>query len=124
MEFLKDLLPVPSSLAEGYTGKTSIGVIIRGKKDGKPMTKMLYNVSDHAETNREVSAQAVSYTTGVPPVSGAAMFFKGIWSGKGVFNVEQSPRNPFLDDLAKRGVPTTIVDLTEKDQAELFAVKT
>mgnify|MGYP003626989498 FL=1 len=124
MEFLKDLLPVPSSLAEGYTGKTSIGVIIRGKKDGKPMTKMLYNVSDHAETNKEVSAQAVSYTTGVPPVSGAKMFFTGVWSGKGVFNVEQFPAKPFLDDLAKRGLPTTIVDLTEKDQAELFAVKT
>ncbi|WP_373007926.1 saccharopine dehydrogenase family protein [Hyphomonas sp.] len=124
MEFLKDLLPVPSSLAEGYTGKTSIGVIIRGKKDGKPMTKMLYNVSDHAETNREVSAQAVSYTTGVPPVSGAKMFFDGIWSGKGVFNVEQFPAKPFLDDVAKRGLPTTIVDLEPGAQDELFAVKT
>ena len=52
------------------------------------------------------------------------MFFTGVWSGKGVFNVEQFPAKPFLDDLAKRGLPTTIVDLTEKDQAELFAVKT
>ena len=124
MEFLKDLLPVPSSLAEGYTGKTSIGVIIRGRKDGKPITKMLYNVSDHEQTNKEVSAQAVSYTTGVPPVSGAAMFFKGIWSGKGVFNVEQFPAKPFLDDVAKRGLPTTIIDLKPGDQDELFAVKT
>jgi len=124
MEFLRDLLPVPSSLAEGYTGKTSIGVIIRGKKDGKPLTKMLYNVSDHAETNREVSAQAVSYTTGVPPVSGAAMFFRGIWSGKGVFNVEQFPAKPFLDDVARRGLPTTIVDLEPGAQDELFAVET
>ena len=88
------------------------------------MTKMLYNVSDHAETNREVSAQAVSYTTGVPPVSGAKMFFDGIWSGKGVFNVEQFPAKPFLDDVAKRGLPTTIVDLEPGAQDELFSVKT
>jgi saccharopine dehydrogenase (NAD+, L-lysine-forming) len=124
MEFLKDLLPVPSSLAEGYTGKTSIGVIFRGKKDGKPLTKMIYNVCDHAETNKEVSAQAVSYTTGVPPVSGAAMFFRGEWAGKGVFNVEQFPAKPFLEDVAKRGLPWHVIDVNPGDQDELFAVET
>jgi saccharopine dehydrogenase (NAD+, L-lysine-forming) len=124
MEFLRDLLPAPSSLAEGYSGKTSIGVIVRGKKDGKPLTKMLYNVCDHAETNKEVGAQAVSYTTGVPPVSGAAMFFRGIWKGPGVFNVEQFPAKPFLDDVAKRGLPTTIIDVGPGDQDQLFEVVT
>lgn len=124
MEFLKDLLPVPSSLAEGYTGKTSIGVIIRGKKDGRPQAKMIYNVSDHARTNEEVSAQAVSYTTGVPPVSGAAMFFRGEWSGHGVFNVEQFPAKPFLEDVAKRGLPWHVIDVDGGDQEDLFAVET
>jgi saccharopine dehydrogenase (NAD+, L-lysine-forming) len=124
MEFLKDLLPPPSSLAENYTGKTSIGVIFRGKKDGKPLTKMIYNVCDHAETNKEVSAQAVSYTTGVPPVSGAAMFFRGEWTGKGVFNVEQFPAKPFLEDVAKRGLPWHVIDVKPGDQDELFAVET
>jgi len=124
MEFLKDLLPVPSTLAEGYTGKTSIGVILRGTKDGQPVTKMIYNVSDHAETNKEVSAQAVSYTTGVPPVSGAAMFFKGEWSGAGVFNVEQFPARPFLEDVAKRGLPWHVIDVPAGKQDDLFAVET
>lgn len=120
MEFLKDLLPVPSTLAEGYTGKTSIGVILRGTKDGKPAAKMIYQVSDHAKTNEEVSAQAVSYTTGVPPVSGAKMFFDGIWSGAGVFNVEQFPAKPFLEDVAARGLPWSVVDIDENDQTALF----
>jgi len=124
MEFLKDLLPVPSSLAEGYTGKTSIGVILRGTKDGKPVTKMIYQVSDHAKTNAEVSAQAVSYTTGVPPVSGAKMFFDGVWSGKGVFNVEQFPAKPFLEDVAARGLPWQVMDVSHEDQTELFEVET
>jgi len=124
MEFLKDLLPVPSSLAEGYTGKTSIGVIVRGTKDGQPQAKMIYNVSDHAKTNEEVSAQAVSYTTGVPPVSGAAMFFRGEWSGHGVFNVEQFPSKPFLEDVAKRGLPWHVIDVDGGDQEDLFAVET
>ncbi|MGV6820745.1 MAG: saccharopine dehydrogenase family protein, partial [Parvularcula sp.] len=124
MEFLRDLLPPPSSLAEGYTGKTSIGVIIRGQKDGKAQTKMIYNVSDHAQTNDEVGAQAVSYTTGVPPVSGAAMFFRGEWAGTGVFNVEQFPAKPFLEDVAKRGLPWQVMDVSAEDQADLFAVET
>ncbi|MGC6499319.1 MAG: saccharopine dehydrogenase family protein [Henriciella sp.] len=124
MEFLKELLPVPSSLAEDYTGKTSIGCIVRGTKDGRQNIKMLYNVCDHAETFREVSAQAVSYTTGVPPVSGAKMLFTGAWNGPGVFNVEQFPARPFLEDVAKRGLPWHVIDVDTADQEPLFAVET
>lgn len=124
MEFLKELLPAPSSLATDYTGKTSIGVIARGVKDGKPQTKMIYNVCDHAETFREVGAQAVSYTTGVPPVTGAMMFFKGLWKGEGVFNVEQLPPQPFLEEVAKQGLPWNVINVSDSDQAELFSVET
>ncbi len=124
IEFLKELLPAPSSLAEDYSGKTSIGVIIRGTIDGERTARMIYNVCDHAETFKEVNAQAVSYTTGVPPVSGAAMFFSGQWSGKGVFNVEQFPARPFLDDVAKRGLPWHVIEVSDEDQAALFGVET
>ena len=105
IQFLKHLLPAPSSLAEHYTGKTSIGCVIQGHKDGKPKTIVIYNVCDHAASFREVKAQAVSYTTGVPPVVGAMMLFSGQWQGKGVFNVEQLPAKPFLDELARQGLP-------------------
>jgi len=105
LQFLKALLPEPSSLAENYTGKTSIGCIIRGVKGGKPAAYILYNVCDHAETYRELGAQAVSYTTGVPAATGAIMMMKGIWSGKGVFNVEELPPEPFLEEVSKQGLP-------------------
>ena len=82
MEFLKSLLPEPSSLAENYTGKTSIGVVFKGEKKGKKKRYMIWNVCDHAETNKEVGAQAVSYTTGVPPVVGAMMMFQGALEGR------------------------------------------
>jgi len=113
IEFLKALLPEPSSLAPDYTGKTSIGTVIKGVKDGKPLTKIVYNVCDHAESNREVGAQAVSYTTGVPAVTAAIMILKGIWSGKGVFNIEQMPPKPFLEELAKQGLPWHVKDAPE-----------
>ncbi|WP_127075718.1 saccharopine dehydrogenase family protein [Rhodomicrobium lacus] len=113
IEFLKALLPEPSSLAPDYTGKTSIGTVIKGVKDGKPLTKIIYNVCDHAESNREVGAQAVSYTTGVPAVTAAIMILKGIWSGKGVFNIEQMPPKPFLEELAKQGLPWHVKDAPE-----------
>ena len=122
LQFLKALLPEPSSLAENYTGKTSIGCVIRGKKDGQDAAKLIYNICDHAESNRELHAQAVSYTTGVPAFVGAMMIFQGHWQGKGVLNVEQLPPEPFLEALAQHGLPWHVQDISQADQAELFAI--
>ncbi|MBI3419709.1 MAG: saccharopine dehydrogenase family protein [Proteobacteria bacterium] len=121
LQFLKALLPEPSSLAENYTGKTSIGCIFQGKKNGKPVSCFIYNVCDHAETNREVGAQAVSYTTGVPALTGAMMMLKGIWKGQGVFNVEQLPPVPFLEEVAKQGLPWHTQQLDSGAQRDLLA---
>jgi saccharopine dehydrogenase (NAD+, L-lysine-forming) len=104
IQFLKALLPDPASLAENYTGKTSIGCLIEGVKDGKPKKVFIYNVCDHAECYREVRAQAVSYTTGVPAVVGAMMMLTSKWRGKGVFNIEQLDPEPFLEALAQSGL--------------------
>jgi saccharopine dehydrogenase (NAD+, L-lysine-forming) len=105
IQFLRALLPDPASLAENYTGKTSIGCLCEGIKDGKPKRYLIYNICDHAETYKEVHAQAVSYTTGVPAVTGAVMMVTGKWTGAGVFNMEQMDPDPFLADVAKRGLP-------------------
>ncbi len=105
IQFLKALLPDPASLAENYTGKTSIGCLAEGVKNGEKKRYFIYNICDHAETYKEVRAQAVSYTTGVPAVSGAAMMISGKWRGAGVFNMEQMDPDPFLADVAARGLP-------------------
>jgi len=105
LKFLKALLPEPSSLGENYTGKTSIGCLIEGEKDGETVRKLVYNVCDHAETYKEVKAQAVSYTTGVPAVTGAIMMLTGQWQGAGVFNVEEFDPDPFLEKVAELGLP-------------------
>ncbi|MBA3455329.1 MAG: saccharopine dehydrogenase family protein, partial [Deltaproteobacteria bacterium] len=105
IQFLRALLPDPASLAQNYTGKTSIGVLAEGIKNGKPRRVFVYNICDHAETYKEVRAQAVSYTTGVPAVTGAVMMATGKWKGAGVFNMEQLDPDPFLEDVAKRGLP-------------------
>jgi saccharopine dehydrogenase (NAD+, L-lysine-forming) len=108
IEFLKCLLPDPSSLGAGYTGKTSIGCEIVGKKDGKPRKVFIYNVCDHAECWKEVRAQAVSYTTGVPAMIGAKMMLSGKWKGEGVFNMEQLDPDPFMEALNQHGLPWEI----------------
>ena len=105
LEFLKALLPEPGSLGANYTGKTSIGVQLKGEKDGKPTTHFVYNVCDHAECWKEVQAQAVSYTTGVPAMIGAALMLTGQWQGAGVFNVEQLNPDPFMAMLNQWGLP-------------------
>ena len=110
IKFLKALLPNPASLATKYTGKTNIGCIVTGKKDGKEFTKYIYNVCDHAECFKEVGSQAISYTTGVPAMAAATMVMNGTWTGKGVFNIEQLDPEPFLSLVAKNGLPFKVVD--------------
>jgi saccharopine dehydrogenase (NAD+, L-lysine forming) len=123
IEFLKELLPPPSSLGENYTGRTSIGCIFDGVKDGKPKRVFIYQVCDHAQCYKEVGAQAVSYTTGVPPIVGAKMLFTGVWGGTGVVNVEQLPSKPFLAELGPQGLPWHVKELAANEQSELFAVR-
>ena len=105
LQFLKAVLPEPSSLGEGYKGQTSIGCQIKGIKDGKERTYFVWNNCDHAETYKEVKAQAISYTTGVPAMIGAMLMLKGVWQGAGVFNVEEFNPDPFMEQLNKQGLP-------------------
>jgi len=107
LQFLKALLPEPSSLAAGYTGKTCIGCMIEGIKNGKFKKYFIYNVCDHAECFREIKAQAISYTTGVPTMIGAMMMLTGKWQAAGVFNVEEFDPDPFMEALNRCGLPWT-----------------
>ncbi len=118
LQFLKALLPEPSSLAENYTGKTSIGCLIQGVKNGQPKKYLIYNICDHAETNKEIGAQAVSYTTGVPAMVGAMMMLQGHWRGTGVMNVETLNPDPFLAQLAKHGLPWHVQELPVASDAK------
>ena len=105
LQFLKAVLPEPSSLGEGYSGQTSIGCQIRGIKDGQEKTYFIYNNCDHAVCYKEIGAQAVSYTTGVPAMIGAMMMLQGHWMKPGVFNVEEFNPDPFLEVLGNFGLP-------------------
>jgi saccharopine dehydrogenase (NAD+, L-lysine-forming) len=105
IKFLKALLPDPASLAAGYRGKTCIGCLVEGKRRGQSRRVFIYNVCDHAECYREVRAQAISYTTGVPAMVGALMMLTGQWRGVGVFNLEQLDPAPFLTALSRHGLP-------------------
>ena len=106
LQFLKAVLPNPQDLGENYTGQTSIGCRIRGiGKDGQPLTYYIYNNCDHHKAYEETGMQAVSYTTGVPAMTGAMMFLKGLWVKPGVHNVEEFDPDPFLDEVAKQGLP-------------------
>jgi len=105
LQFLKAVLPDPASLGPRTKGKTNIGCIIQGVKDGKPKSYYIYNVCDHQECYREVGSQAISYTTGVPAMIGAMMIMKGIWKKPGVYNVEEFDPDPFMEALPKYGLP-------------------
>ena len=105
IQFLKAVLPNPQDLGENYSGYTSIGCRIRGLKDGKERTYYIYNNCSHKAAYDETGMQGVSYTTGVPAMTGAYMFLTGKWTGSGVFNVEQFDPDPFMRKVAESGLP-------------------
>lgn len=105
LQFLKAVLPDPASLGPRTKGKTNIGCIFTGKKDGKTKHYYLYNVCDHEECYKEVGSQAVAYTTGVPAMIGAMLVMQGVWNTPGVHNIEEFDPDPFMDALNRWGLP-------------------
>ena len=105
LQFLKFMLPDPATLGPRTVGKTNIGCIFRGKKDGKDKNYYLYNICDHQECYKEVGSQAISYTTGVPAMFGAMLIMQGTWKRPGVYNIEEFDPDPFMDALNKWGLP-------------------
>lgn len=114
LKVLKAVLPDPASLAPSYSGFTSIGNLVKGWKDGKWREIFIYNNCDHAKAYKEVEAQAISYTAGVPPIAAAILVAKGIWNPKGMVNVEELDPDPFISLLNKMGLPTKVEDRTPK----------
>jgi saccharopine dehydrogenase (NAD+, L-lysine-forming) len=111
MEFLKKVLPDPASLGPRTKGQTHIGVVVTGYKDGKKKRYYIYNICDHQCAFREVGAQCVSYTTGVPAMIGAKMIATKTWFEPGVKNMEEFPARPFMYALNKHGLPWFIEEL-------------
>ena len=110
LQFLKAVLPDPGSLGPLTKGRTCIGVIARGLKDGQRKQVYIYNICDHEKCYAEVNSQAISYTTGVPAVVGGIMMLTGKWHKPGVWNMEQFDPQPFLDEVGPMGLPHVVVE--------------
>lgn len=111
IQFLKTLLPDPSTLGPRTKGKTCIGCVVRGVKDGEEKVMYLYQIKDHQDCYAEVKSQAISYTTGVPCMIGAKMIVEGHWKKPGVWNMEQLDPDLFMEDMNKYGLPWHIIEL-------------
>ena len=105
LQFLKAVLPDPSSLGPPYQGKDQHRLYLPGQKGRQGQTYYVYNVCDHQECYKEVGSQAVAYTTGVPAMIGAMMLMTGVWNKPGVHNIEEFDPDPFMDALNKWGLP-------------------
>lgn len=110
LKVVKAVLPDPSSLAPDYVGKTCIGDLVKGKKDGKDVEVFVYNVADHKDAYNEVGSQGISYTAGVPPVAAAMLIANGTWDTGTMVNVEELDPKPFLTLLDQIGLPTRVKD--------------
>ena len=117
LKVVKAVLPDPASLAPHYTGKTCIGDLVKGTKDGKPAEVFVYNVADHEVAFKEVGSQGISYTAGVPPVAAAILIAKGTWDIGTMANVEELEPRPFLELLGEMGLPSRVIDTDGTDRA-------
>jgi saccharopine dehydrogenase-like NADP-dependent oxidoreductase len=111
LKVVKALLPDPQTLAAGYTGKTCIGNVVKGTKDGAPREVFIHQVSDHAAAYEEVGSQGISYTAGVPPIAAALLIADGTWDTGTMVNVEELDPAPFLGILDRIGLPTEVLEL-------------
>jgi saccharopine dehydrogenase (NAD+, L-lysine-forming) len=107
LQFLKAVLPEPASLGPKTRGKTCIGCLIEGIKDGRRKRYYVYNICDHQEAYSETNSQAISYTTGVPAMIGGMLMLEEEWHQPGVFNVEEFDPDPFMKKLSQHGLPWT-----------------
>ena len=115
IQFLAKLLPDPSTLGPRTKGRTCIGIVLRGLKDGKEKTVYCYQICDHEQCWNEVKSQAISYTTGVPAMIGAKMMVEQKWLAPGVFNIEQFDPDPFMEAMNQHGLPWKVIELDEFD---------
>jgi len=104
------LLPDPKDLAGRMRGKTCVGTIARGLKNGEERTFYIYNVADHEAVYGELGVQATAYQTGIPPVIAARLMHEGRWRGPGVRSPEELDPDPFLERLAREGMPWHVRD--------------
>ena len=127
LEFLQAALPDPSELGKNYKGKTCIGCIFTGMKDGREKTIFIYNVCDHHQAYLETKNHAVPYTTGVPAVTAAQLLLDGTWQKPGIYNVEQLDPLPFLEKIGPNGLPWDIKSIenpftTDKDLSTMSII--
>ena len=114
IQFLSKLLPDPASLGPLTKGKTCIGCVMQGIKNGQEKTYYVYNICQHEDCYEELGSQAISYTTGVPAMIGAMMMVTGKWMKAGVWNMEQMDPDPFMEQLNKFGLPWQVAELPNK----------
>jgi saccharopine dehydrogenase (NAD+, L-lysine-forming) len=120
LQFLKAVLPEPDSLGPKTKGKTCIGCLIEGIKDGKKKKYYIYNICDHQEAYRETNSQAISYTTGVPAMIGGMLMLEREWHQPGVFNVEEFDPDPFMKNLNLHGLPWTEIILDPENDKTIL----
>jgi saccharopine dehydrogenase (NAD+, L-lysine-forming) len=109
-DLVVSLLPDPKDLAGRMRGKTCVGTLAKGMKNGQPRAFYIYNVADHETVYNELGVQATAYQTGIPPVIAARLITDGRWAGPGVRSPEEFDPDPFMERLAREGMPWHVRD--------------
>jgi saccharopine dehydrogenase (NAD+, L-lysine-forming) len=115
-DLVVSLLPDPKDLAGRMRGKTCVGTLAKGTKNGEPRAFYIYNVADHETAYADLGVQATAYQTGIPPVIAARLIHDGRWTGPGVRSPEEFDPDPFMERLAREGMPWHVRDDTSRSE--------
>jgi len=122
-DLVVSLLPDPKDLAGRMRGKTCVGTLARGTKNGAARAFYIYNVADHETAYTELGVQATAYQTGIPPVIAARLLREGRWAGLGVRSPEEFDPDPFLERLGREGMPWHVRDDTARGEVAKVRIR-
>ncbi len=107
-DVVTELLPKPADLAGKIKGNICVGTLVSGYKDGKKLTRFMYNTVNHEEAYQRLQEQGTSYQTGIPAALAADLLAEGIIKTRGAVPPEVLDPEPFVVRLPDYGMTVAI----------------
>lgn len=111
-DLLISLLPDPASLGPKVKGHSCVGVEAAGFEGRKRVRRFMYTSASHSECYEKHRVTATAFQTGVPPAIAVEMMARGEITRRGAFTPEMLDPEPWPKELARRGMPVKVLDLS------------
>jgi len=103
LDFLSEVMPQQEDVVATARGKTGVGMLVHGTKEGAAKQYLIYTLVDHQECFEKFGASVTDFMAAAALVSGAILMVIGLWKNEGVHMVSEFDPLPFLKELTNQG---------------------